>query len=100
MYTHTHTHTQAESQLTEQLFSLYHNEQQITALVEEVKSKQKELDRLVRGSHGHSSLNWLTSCRHKGLILSSVDSFCSNDIANCTNNMLYLNLKGVRQVCV
>ena len=38
---------QADAQLQEQLFKLYHNESQIDGLVEQVKTKQKELDKLV-----------------------------------------------------
>ena len=40
-----------DSQLQEQLFKLYHNEQHIDGLLEEVKVKQKELDRLVSESN-------------------------------------------------
>ena len=38
---------QVDTQLQEQLFKLYHNERQIDDLVEQVKTKQKELDKLV-----------------------------------------------------
>ena len=40
-----------DSQLQEQLFKLYHNEQHIEGLLAEVKGKQKELDRLVSESN-------------------------------------------------
>ena len=38
---------QVDTQLQGQLFKLYHNERQIDDLVEQVKTKQKELDKLV-----------------------------------------------------
>lgn len=38
---------QADAQLQEQLFKLYHNERQIDDFVEQIKTKQKELDKLV-----------------------------------------------------
>ena len=38
---------QVDTQLQEQLFKLYHNERQIDDLVDQVKTKQKELDKLV-----------------------------------------------------
>ena len=39
---------QAEAQVQEQLFKLYHNEAEIERLTEELRVRQKDLDRLVR----------------------------------------------------
>ena len=43
---------QADSQLQEQLFKLYHNERDIEALTDELKGKQKELERMVDWEEG------------------------------------------------
>ena len=39
---------QGEHQLEEQLFSLYHKERRIDVIVDAIKDKQKELDKMVR----------------------------------------------------
>ena len=60
---------QADAQLQEQLFKLYHNERQIDDLVEQVKTKQKELDKLVSlysGAYLMCLLNFVVQISRRG----------------------------------
>ena len=52
---------QIDTQLQEQLFKLYHNERQIDDLVDQVKTKQKELDKLVSLSLLYVYIAWYPS---------------------------------------
>ena len=49
--------SQADSQLQEQLFKLYHNERDLENLTEELRAKQKEHERMVSGNQRESRLN-------------------------------------------
>ena len=49
--------SQADSQLQEQLFKLYHNERDLENLTEELRAKQKEHERMVSGNRRESGVN-------------------------------------------
>ena len=59
------------------MFKLYHNEQHIDGLLEEVKGKQKELDRLV------SEVDTLASTQDPGwsVVHKCVSTFCNVRVA-------------------
>ena len=52
--------SQADSQLQEQLFKLYHNERDLENLTEELRAKQKDHERMVSGNRRESRVNVYT----------------------------------------